>query len=220
MHRWIALIMAGLMGCSGTAGGEGQEGPPGPQGPPGPTGAVGPSGPQGEPGEPGTKGDPGEQGPPGEGGEGHTNGSRITVRRITWNGEDGLVYSAFGGFGDSVFGGCSFLRAEDGVTRCLPAGTGALYYADAACATGLSVVYLPPCTPSPLYAYESIPMGCDTALRVRPVLASTSPAAVWAIDAAGDCVPSIVLPAPWTYFDLGPAIDPTEFVAADIVTDP
>lgn len=188
-------------GCTGAAGGNGD---PGPAGPPGPKG---------------DKGDPGEQGPPGEGGISYTDGARVSVRIATYTGDDGLVYSSFAGFVDSVYGPCSFAPATDGKMRCMPYSTASIFFDDAACSSAVAPLLTPECgSPVPKYVTEGVD-ACGV-VQIRPLGAAVMPAAVWAKAANGNCSPTGVLPSPFVYYAAGAPIAPSEFVAATIITDP
>lgn len=214
------------IGCSGVAGGNGEQGPAGPPGAQGPQGALGP---KGTPGAQGPKGDPGEQGPQGlqgpagDSGSSLVPGARITVRTITWTGTDGFMYSTQGGFIDAMYGPCGFLPADDGQMRCLPGSSATVVFADNTCTMALTALYMPAVCPSPVpeYVWQLVPFnGCEYHYRVRAVAAMASPAAVWGLDANGMCAPVTLQPSPWAYYEAGPPIDPTEFVAATIEQDP
>lgn len=205
--KYLLAIAMCVLGCSG---GNGEQGPPGPPGA------------KGDEGAPGPKGDPGEQGPPGEGvGDTYTAGLRLSVQTMTWTGADGLMYATRLGFYDSQFGPCSSLPAEDGVNRCLPLFSFSTFYADANCTDMLGATVLTCGGTLPAHGIEAVIVnGCATSYRVRPILGTVTPAAVWILDANDMCAATIVLSAPWSYFAIGAPIDPGEFVALDSTTDP
>ncbi len=200
-------------GCSGANGGDGSDGN---QGPKGERGETGPQGPQGE------------TGPAGADAPGSavtvTDGTRIIVQKYTWTAADGMTYASRGGFFDTLLGhACNAGVAEDGVSRCLPTGASPTVFLNDACTDPVSYFYEAPCIAvAPLYAGQQLPAqdACAYTLRVRPVGAVTSPAALWALDAAGECKPTAPLPAPWVYRSLGAIMAPSEFVALTFETEP
>jgi hypothetical protein len=139
---------------------------------------------------------------------------------MTWQGADGLVYANRTGFHDAEHGPCSPLPASDGVRRCLPPLTFTMFYTDDACSLAIGATVLTCGAPLPTLGIVATADACAVAYDVRPIIGPTMPPAVWAIDGDGACVPGVVFQAPWIYFTLGTAIQPSEFVALDSTTDP
>jgi hypothetical protein len=148
--------------------------------------------------------------------------SGTRLRALYFADEHGGKLEGF--FVDSKFDAvCSYFDAADGVSRCLPGGARyGGYYLDAECtheAGAISVCEARTST-GPLlagfrqdFAWVSLPPLDDCSLpraQVHPLLGSGQ-AAGYLRDAAGDCNP--VNQPDLTFYELGPAFDPSEFVA-------
>lgn len=197
-----------LVGCS-AAGGDGSNGTSGKQGP------------RGDPGETGPQGPKGDQGPPGDPAmNGSKDGDRLKFKTTSYVGADGSRYEAYGGLFDSSLGvACGLVTTDDGQLRCVPiGGSYAVQYSDAQCTTPYALAQCPQTVD---YAYEPVPAAqcVTTKYSLRKVGVEIPPPATPHNLSAGNCAATIVLPG-WTYYDVGPAIDPAEFVAITIETDP
>lgn len=235
--RLFSVTAALLLGCSGAPGVNGEDGAPGPQGPPGPQGeqgligepgppgadgAQGPQGPQGVPGVQGADGEQGvqgEQGPPGEGSA--QSGARLKALRHAAT--DGA--GTFVGWYDSEKGvNCTFIRATDGVIRCLPNYvTVTVVYTNPTCTT--LAVYHPfvGCSLGPFVSIYSPSPACalDPLYDVRSVgakLAAGTP--LYQISPVNQACVSTSVNQGLDVFAAGPVIVPSEFVAATVETDP
>lgn len=124
---------SGVDGAEGSTGSEGQVGQPGPMGIQGPTGSMGPAGPMGADADAIL-----------------TNGTRIELRRTSWDGDDGTYFqNPWLSYYDTDLGvACSVLKASDGTLRCMPIpdAHASGYYSDAACTSRLAYASASACT--------------------------------------------------------------------------
>jgi hypothetical protein len=146
-------------------------------------------------------------------------GTRLKTQRYV--GADGS--SSFLGMYDSQLNvACSFQKAADGSTRCLPGYPGAgdaLYFADAACSQLVAFVY-PGCV-APQYAFWSdTTTSCLTtrAVHIYSVAGAYS-GAVYA-GTPSNCVAEPGLATAYTFYSLENEIAPSQFVQATVQTDP
>lgn len=109
---------------------------------------------------------------------------------------------------------CAFATATDGAVRCLPTEAAYLIYTDAACTERAAVHFTQPGCTSPAYAAEPIGLVCpDEPRAYYPVGASLGDGPVY-VARDGACERFVVAPL----YAVGPAVDPTQFVAATVHT--
>jgi hypothetical protein len=116
---------------------------------------------------------------------------------------------------------CSFARATDGVWRCLPDGNG-IGYLDAACTSPFAVV--PGANPAPSATRGDGQGGaaCDGASSQYPVYAVGAPISVTSVAFYRDgatCLQTTPPDASYDTYALGAELDPSAFVAADLVDE-
>lgn len=200
-----------LIGCS-----PGPSGPPGDPGPAGPAGEVGPPGADGidgAPGSPGPMGAPGEVGPQGPPSDA-VSGSRLQAQWRT--GEDGS--KAFEGWYDTLLAvPCSYRKAADGMSRCLPAqrrptSFDNIQFSDPDCAHAISR-FVEPCPQA--FAVDEFRKltECGTEHLFKVGAPIPDPPAVFALDADGTCSQTGVSIG---YYDLGEELPPDTFVAGTL----
>jgi hypothetical protein len=215
MRMMIPILAVWLLGCSGAAGDNGHDGVDGAQGANGQDGADGADGADGTDGQDGA---PGPAGPAGQ--DAAASGSRLKAR---WQfAEDGA--RSFVGFYDTEKSvPCAFLRAADSILRCLPAYVPTYtLYVDQLCTE--RAIYTP-FKGCPLLPYVLGPAeftcALEPAYEVYPVGAQIDPATsmFYAFDVSMMCVPTVP-PGGFDIYSAGPAVAPSEFVAATIEQDP
>lgn len=140
-------------------------------------------------------------------------GTRLKVNYL--DGQDGS--RAFLGFYDSTRKeDCSFQLAEDGKTRCFPAGLtlvkGNGYYEDSACTKQLAYLTTAPCGVKPAYAamwdYAACPSYSVAVFELGAQVTATN---VYVV--ANGCV-AIARPANMTFYKLGARVPDAEFASA------
>ena len=199
--KMMAVVMVVLgVGCSETE-------PIGPD----PAGGTGASTADGGSGGDGTGAAGGSGGSGGQAqGSGFESGSRVKAR--TYVGDDGSR-TPVGMYDDQLGVECSWRKAADGVTRCLPVAPTTPLFIDSACATP---VLVGSCFPSTQYALR-VDQGCDSVAHVHPIVGNTGPVSVWTHDENGACV-TVPIP-PGAVFTLGAEVPASQFVAATLATE-
>ncbi|MBL8621214.1 MAG: hypothetical protein JNK64_07925 [Myxococcales bacterium] len=136
------------------------------------------------------------------------------LRAAVVDGGDGAV--AFRGWHDRELGAaCAFATAADGVLRCLPTDTAFLVFRDAACTERAAVSFAGPDCPGPAYAAAPSALGCpDDPRPLYPLGAALGDGLVY-FDRDGTCEPFVSAPL----YAVGPAVEPSRFVAARVRTD-
>ena len=154
--------------------------------------------------------------------EGASSGSRLKANRYV--GSDGSSQFV-GTFHDTQLNvDCTFQKASDGMTRCVPTSTGVtaygLFFTDAGCT--VPVASAAPCAPAPTQVAVGMSTGMCTSTSTTysigpvysgPLLYEGGPSA---------CIKVAPL-AGYTYYSVGAVIpppDPTQWVAATMQTDP
>lgn len=140
-----------------------------------------------------------------------TSGARLRAEVV--DGGDGAVL--FRGWHDrDLDTACAFATAADGALRCLPTETAFLIYADAACSQR-AAVYFRSADCAPAFAAEPAGLGCpDEPRALYPVGDALGEGPVY-VERDGACERFTDAPR----FAVGPAVDPTRFVAATVRTD-
>lgn|SRR5574337_1268750 len=142
------------------------------------------------------------------------NGSRLRVR--VWKGDDGTLQPA--GFFDTTRNeDCSPSLADDGKTRCLPTSAYVnrsanqfFYFADASCSTYLVELAASDCiTPAYLELQSS---ACGVGPSYQPLSAIATPATVYSLNGAGNCVAQTA-PTAKQWLQAGAKEPATNFVA-------
>ena len=230
-----SILIATLTTATGCGFGSGEQGPRGEQGRQGPAGEDGkdgapgePGGPPGPKGEPGPVGPQGPQGPQGEPGSGGSSapdasGSRIKLRYL--KGEDGS--RRFVGFFDSQLGvACEWKRGTDLARHCLPVETARTRYVDSQCQVAIAVLPLTPECGTPVYSSEYTDKDVctyETAWSFRVLGESITldqTVDLYKIEADGVCNQDTFAGTSNAFHTLGPALPPSTFVAAELVTEP
>lgn len=150
------------------------------------------------------------------GNPGYTSGSRLKARRLI--GDDGAEH--FYGWHDSMLGvECSPAKATDGQIRCLPFGYNAYLFVDAACSNAIVHVGSTCTNAASGHARRATGNPCDPDNEVRAVQGSiAAPPQVWLLS-DGNCIESGV-PSTGSFYALGPAMSPDQFVAMNEQIDP
>jgi hypothetical protein len=147
-------------------------------------------------------------------------GTRLKARWYV--GADGTRQWAFNWFDSERNEECSFQPATDGVLRCLPTGTAAIYtyYLDAECSQP-AVAHAAPsgCNAEAVrYLTQSEIVGCEYRTRL------TSPGQLMQqttqYTLSGESCVEVPLPATYVLRRPGAEVPPTSFVAAEISHDP
>lgn len=139
-------------------------------------------------------------------------GTRLRAYYMT--GDDGSKYSIYGRWWDSLrMEDCNFLPASDGKLRCLPsASVATLYFVDASCAQPIAAV-APGCAEKYVPRYTVAACYVTQPQEIHPLGApAAQPAKLYALPIGGSCIQTGVL-AGYQYFDVGPEIPPSSFVA-------
>lgn len=142
-------------------------------------------------------------------GGGFESGSRLKARTLV--GDDGSR-SPSGWFDSELSIECSFRKAADGETRCLPNGNQVVYFSDGACQVPIVVSACPPGAHVLL-----IEDACSGAARVFPVSGSSSPALVY-IKVGPNCTNVITPSLP--IYSVGAEVSASAFVGTTLETEP
>lgn len=213
--KTLIVTTALLVGCSG-AGGEPFDGSNGANGLDGKNGAPGVDGIDGKDGDPGPAG---AQGPAGK--DAALSGSRIKATRI--KAADGAEAPQAYVWFDSALGiECAFVRLQDGAFHCAPLAIQSQYakaFSNPQCTTTIFYETQPTCD-SAGYALESGGTTCpfEPTYAVRKLGALIPGSTVYALNPV--TMACIQFQATGDVFAPGAVVDPSEFVAATIETDP
>lgn len=227
MKALVALMVVAAMGCSagnGANGGDGSDGSNGQDGQQGSDGADGDPGQDGAPGADGKDGAPGPAGADGAPGKDAAgSGTRLKAQRLV--AEDGASKVDPYAWFDTTLGiQCAFVRLQDGVLHCAPLLVQAQYglaFSDPQCSKPAYYAYYASCQGSG-YAFEAGgPAACpfDPQYAVRKLGAMLPAGTVAHVlnPVTMACTPAAT---PGGVFEVGSLVDPTDFVAATIETDP
>ncbi len=117
---------------------------------------------------------------------------------------------------------CAPNTTTDGVTRCAPVGAtiGASFYADASCTTPINIAAVSTYSPcavevAPTYAARTISAGFTSVVEIHPIITPYT-GALFELTPSCTASPSLYV----DFYEVGPIVDPSTFVAMTTVTDP
>ncbi len=149
--------------------------------------------------------------------EGANYGGGTRLRPLVWQPEDGPP-SRFGWHDSELEHRCEFQLLSDGKLRCVPLTfeTPVRFYGDSGCVQPVQTLSALDEAPYPKFAWSSASTAdCDgtaATIDIHPLSGALQNGPIYQLDEADGCVQA--LDEPVEYIPVGPAIDPSTYVAA------